>query len=62
MLGVQSTFKLSEGGWRRNQAQMLYKLITKENHFYKKRYSKKLRKQSKNCPPESLEIKELLYK
>lgn len=39
---------------------MLYKLISKENHFYKKRYSRNLGN-SKNCPPESLKIKELLY-
>lgn len=58
-LEFQNTFKL-RGGWRRNQAQMLYKLISKENHFYKKRYSRNLGN-SKNCPPESLKIKELLY-
>lgn len=49
-----------KGKINRYQAQIPYKLIAKENQFYKKKYTKHLRN-SNNCPPESLEIKELLF-
>lgn len=40
--GCQKCIKLSEGVGEGYQAQMLYKLITTEKQFYKKRHSKNL--------------------